>query len=110
MYIPTDNTCASNVTIIDNVVRAKKVPVFAGEEGICEGCGAITLSISYYNIGVKTGEMAAMILKGEKTPADLPVYSMTADQCEKFISLNNLQDAGITVSQDIIDEFTNIDK
>ena len=73
MYIPTDNTCASNVTIIDNIVRAKKVPVFAGEEGICEGCGAITLSISYYNIGVKTGEMAASILLENSDIKTLPI-------------------------------------
>ena len=73
MYIPTDNTCASNVSIIDNIVRAKKLPVFAGEEGICEGCGAITLSISYYNIGVKTGEMAVDVLLGKSDIRNLPI-------------------------------------
>ena len=38
------------------------VPVIAGEEGICSGCGVATLSISYYDIGYKAGEMAYDIL------------------------------------------------
>jgi hypothetical protein len=28
-----------------------KVPIVAGEEGICKGCGVATLSISYYDLG-----------------------------------------------------------
>ena len=38
------------------------VPIIAGEEGICKGCGVATLSISYYDIGCVTGEMAYEIL------------------------------------------------
>ena len=73
LYIPTDNACASNASIIDEVAKAKKKPVFAGEEGICEGCGEITLSISYYNIGVKTGQMAIDVLLGKKNIAEMPI-------------------------------------
>ena len=73
IYVPTDNTCASNSDIINTIVREKKVPVFAGEEGLCKGCGAITLSISYYNIGVKTGQMATEILLGKADISTLPI-------------------------------------
>ena len=62
LYIPTDNTCANNTDIIDSVCQNNHLPVVTGEEGLCKGCGAVTLSISYYNIGVKTGAMAAEIL------------------------------------------------
>ena len=110
IYLPTDNNVAANMARIKDGVHGKNILLVAGEVGMLENGAHITLSVDYTNLGVKTGEMAAMILKGEKSPADLPVYSMTADQCEKFISLNNLQDAGIAVSQDIIDEFTNVDK
>ena len=65
IYVPTDNTVASNTGIIDNICRPAGIPVVAGEEGICAGCGVATLSISYYDIGYKTGEMAAQILTGE---------------------------------------------
>lgn len=66
MYIPTDNTAASNAELIDSVCSEKKIPVFCGEEGIAKGCGVATLSISYYDLGYKTGEMAIEILKDGK--------------------------------------------
>ena len=65
IYVPTDNTVASATGILDGVVRPKKIPVIAGEEGICKGCGVATLSIDYYDLGYKTGEMAAEILTGK---------------------------------------------
>ena len=65
IYVPTDNTAASNAELISNVCVPAGVPVVAGEEGICAGCGVATLSISYYDLGVATGKMAARILKGE---------------------------------------------
>jgi len=64
IYIPTDNTAASCTETIRNVVELAKVPVIAGEEGICKGCGVATLSISYYELGYTTGKMAANILLG----------------------------------------------
>ena len=65
IYVPTDNTAASCAATIGNIVLNEKTPVIAGEAGICRGCGIATLSISYYDLGYKTGEMAAQILKGE---------------------------------------------
>ena len=65
IYVPTDNTVATGAPIIDGICRAARVPVFAGEAGICSGCGVATLSISYYDLGMTTGRMAARILKGE---------------------------------------------
>ena len=72
LYVPTDNTAANNTGIIDNICRGV-VPVFAGEEGICGGCGVATLSISYYDIGYKTGEMAAQILTGQADVSAMPI-------------------------------------
>lgn len=62
LYIPTDNTIASSVETIKNIVVPAKKPVIAGEEGICKGCGVATLSISYDELGRVTGEMAYEIL------------------------------------------------
>ena len=66
IYVPTDNTAAANTEAIANVVLPAGVPVFAGEEGVCTGCGVATLTISYYDIGFKTGEMAADIRSEER--------------------------------------------
>ena len=95
LYIPTDNTCASNAEIINNVVRPNKVPVFAGEEGICEGCGAITLSISYYNIGVETGKMAVDVLLNKKDIKNMPIAYDSAP-VKKF-NKSFCEEVGITV-------------
>lgn len=73
IYIPTDNTAASCTETIGNIVLAQKVPVVAGEQGICVGCGVASLSISYYDLGYKTGEMAAKILTGEADISTMPV-------------------------------------
>ena len=62
LYVPTDNTAASNTEVINNICEPAGIPVIAGEEGICTGCGVATLSISYYDIGYKAGEMAYDIL------------------------------------------------
>ena len=73
LYVPTDNTVAANTGIIDNICRPAKVPVIAGEEGICKGCGVATLSISYYDLGVTTGKMAAKILTGEADISEMAI-------------------------------------
>ena len=73
IYIPTDNTAAAYTETIANVVLAAKVPVVAGEEGICAGCGVATLSISYYDLGYTTGEMAVAILTDGADISTMPV-------------------------------------
>lgn len=73
IYVPTDNTVADNTGIVDGICRPAKIPVFAGEESICKGCGIATLSISYYELGEATGRMAIKILKGEATAAEMPI-------------------------------------
>lgn len=89
IYIPTDNTAASCAETINGVIG--DVPVIAGEEGICGGCGVATLSISYYDLGVATGKMAAKILKGEAKVEDMKIeYAATftkkynAEKCEQL--------------------------
>lgn len=97
IYIPTDNTAASCSETIGNIVREKKIPVIAGEQGICTGCGVATLSISYYDLGVKTGEMAAKILKGEANISEMPVEYATA---KKMYNSAICKELGVVVPDD----------
>ena len=62
IYVPTDNTVADNTGIIANIAIPANVPVIAGEEATCSGCGVATLSISYEELGQTTGEMAYEVL------------------------------------------------
>ena len=73
IYVPTDNTVAENTGIIDNICEPKKIPVIAGEEGICSGCGIATLSISYYDLGYTTGKMAVKILRDGEDISTMPI-------------------------------------
>ena len=94
IYIPTDNPAASNTEAIANVVIPEQVPVVAGEEGICKGCGVATLSISYYDLGYKTGEMAAEILADGADVSTMPVEF--APNVTKKYNAANCEALGIT--------------
>ena len=93
IYVPTDNTVANNATAIDSICRPAKVPVIAGESGICASCGVATMSIDYYDLGYKTGEMAVEILKNgaditkmpiEYTPAEKVAYLYNEEICTEL--------------------------
>lgn len=73
IYVPTDNQVAASTGIIDGICRPAKIPVISGEEGICAGCGVATLSISYYELGRKTGLMAARILRDGEDISKMPI-------------------------------------
>ena len=73
IYVPTDNTVAANTAIVANICLPAGKPVVAGEEGMAKGCGVATLSISYYDLGVTTGKMAAKILTGEADISTMPI-------------------------------------
>lgn len=98
IYVPTDNTAASNTEVIQNVCLPAKVPVFAGEEGICKGCGVATLSISYYDIGYISGEMAYEILVND---ADITTMDIRyAPNVVKKYNAANCEALGISVPDD----------
>ena len=98
LYIPTDNTAASNTEAINNVAKPAGVPIIAGEEGICAGCGVATLSISYYDIGYKTGEMAAQVLTGEADISQMPIEY--APQFTKKYNADLANALGVTIPSD----------
>ena len=100
IYVPTDNTVASNTEIINNICLPAEVPVIAGEEGICAGCGVATLSISYYDLGVATGEMAAKILTGEADISEMPIEY--APQFTKKYNPTNCEALGLEVPDDYV--------
>ena len=100
IYIPTDNTAASCAETILGAIG--DTPVVAGEEGICNGCGVVTLSIDYYDLGVATGRMAIKILKGEAKIEEMKIeYSAeftkkyNAERCAEIgIDVEALKAAG----------------
>lgn len=100
LYVPTDNTVASNAELLNNIAQPAKVPVIAGEEGICSGCGVATLSISYYDLGVATGKMAAKVLTGEANISEMAVEY--APQFTKKYNPSLCEALGITIPDDYV--------
>lgn len=100
IYVPTDNTAAANTEIINNICQPAGVPVVAGEEGICKGCGVATLSISYYDLGVATGKMAVKILTGESNISEMPIEY--APQFTKKYNKSLCDALGVTVPEDYV--------
>lgn len=94
LYLPTDNTLANATETVKNVLVPAGIPAVAGEEGICSGCGVATLSISYYDIGYKAGEMAYDILVNGKSAGDLDIEF--APKVEKKYNAEICQTLGIT--------------
>ncbi len=91
IFVPTDNTAASCAEAINNVAEPAGIPIVAGEEGICKGCGVAALSISYYDLGYTTGEMAYEVLVNGADVSTMEVkyspsttYKYMADRAEKL--------------------------
>lgn len=100
LYVPTDNTAASNTEVINNICTPAGVPVIAGEEGICAGCGVATLSISYDDLGYTTGMMAYDVLEGGKDIKEMDVQF--APNVTKKYNKANCDALGITVPEDFV--------
>ncbi len=100
LYIPTDNTAASCTDAIDAVAKAAKTPIVAGEEGLCSGCGIVTLTIDYYELGKITGQMAAKILKGESDISTMPIEYFP--NTTKKVNKANAEFYGLTIPDDYV--------
>ena len=74
LYVPSDNTVAQNDQIVGMICTEKNIPVYTSYGGtICYA----SLAIDYYQLGRETGVMAAQILLGQKTAADLEIKTLT---------------------------------
>ena len=99
LYIPTDNTAASNTELINNVALNAGVPIVCGESGICAGCGVATLSITYYDLGYVTGEMAYEVLVNG---ADVSTMEIRYAPFTKMYNADICAALGITVPADYV--------
>jgi putative ABC transport system substrate-binding protein len=67
----TDNTVVSSLPVILDKAAEKNIPVFGSEvEQVKIGCLA-TVGLDYFDLGVQTGKMAALVLSGEKKASEI---------------------------------------
>ena len=92
-FIVTDNTVVSALDSVVGVSNDYSMPLIVGEPDSLAKGGFATYGIDYYTIGYRTGEMAAEILTGEKTPKDINVEYPAG--MELFINKQASEDQGI---------------
>ena len=97
----TDNTVVSALPTILNKATKKNIPVFGSEvEQVKIGCLA-TMGLDYYDLGMKTGRIAAQVLSGEKKASKI-----NFERIEEFDFYGNNAVAdmlGITMPSDLVE-------
>lgn len=97
IYVPTDNIVANSTETVNNIALPAGVPIIAGEAGACAGCGVATLSISYYDLGYRTGEMAYEILVNGADISTMPIEY--APEISKQYNAVNCAQLGIEIPE-----------
>ncbi|MFR6290114.1 MAG: ABC transporter substrate-binding protein [Peptococcaceae bacterium] len=75
LWLPTDNNVASAMSQVISITDEAGLVVLGGEESQVTAGATLTYGINFYQIGYNAGVMAAQILNGESTPAEMPVQS-----------------------------------
>ena len=99
-YAIQDNTVASYFAAILDVFNNAKVPVLATNDVYSNAGGLISQGTTDYNIGYRSGEIAAEILLKGKKPNEIPIETVKNLQIE--INKQNMQLLGIKIPDSIL--------
>ncbi|MDR2501792.1 MAG: ABC transporter substrate-binding protein [Oscillospiraceae bacterium] len=77
LYLPTDNTLAAAMPAVCGVTADSGTPVICADTGMVKSGGLAALGIDYYRLGYQTGLMAVEVLRGNASPATMPVQYST---------------------------------
>lgn len=97
-YIITDNTVVSALDSVIGVANDQDIPLIVGEPDSLAKGGFATFGIDYKTIGYRTGEIAAEILAGDKSPSDFPVEYPT--EIQLFINKQGAEEQGVEWNTD----------
>ncbi len=100
LYLPTDNLVSSSMSTITEITEELNIPTVCGEAAMVEKGGLVTLGIDYKELGILTGEMAAKILSGEKTPATYPVQRL--EEFELVINKTQAEKIGFSIPSSLL--------
>ena len=99
IYIPTDNLLAGNMELVKNVALNQKVPVISSFTAEENDGALLSISISYYTMGYRAGEMAYDILVNGDDPATMPIGVMSVEDMDITINQSVADELGITVPE-----------
>ena len=101
IFVPTDNVVASSIPNLMSIAEKGKIPVYGAEAGHVRSGAFASESISFYDIGVGAGNMAADILEGKKAVKDLPVVG--AETSKLYINRHEMELLGLPIPQSVLD-------
>ena len=101
IYLPTDNNISSAITQVVAMTEEAGLVTVCGEAAQVNAGGTATYGIDYYKLGYQTGVMAAKILKGEATPAEMPIQFMEAEDLSVTLNNDSLTALGVTVPAEL---------
>ncbi len=98
VYVPLDNTAISAFESIVIVGNEAKLPIVTADTNTVERGAIAAVGFNFYQIGLKTGELTAKVLKGEKI-ANLPVA--VPDEVELYINLKAAKAQGVEIPETV---------
>lgn len=96
VFVPTDNTVASTMTMIGELSVEYKVPVIGGSTDMVDVGGLLTYGTNYEALGRQTAKMAIKIIEGEKV-AELAVEA--PETVDLHVNQEMADKLGINVSK-----------
>lgn len=103
VFSPIDNTVASAMPNVVQVLNQSKVPFYVAADSMVADGGLATDGVNYVELGKATGTMAAKVLNGAE-PATMPVQTMSNTQI--YINPTTAKQIGIEIPKDILDQAT----
>ncbi|MCP1226096.1 ABC transporter substrate-binding protein [Sebaldella sp. S0638] len=97
-----DNTLSSSFPALLEKMNALKIPIFGANAVYTDRGALISQGTTDYDIGYRAGEMAAAILKGEKTPKDIPIEVVQKPKIT--INKKNMELLGIKIPDEVVKE------
>lgn len=102
LYLPTDNSLASNAKTVINLTNLNHIPTLAGESAFLESGATICYgSVDYSILGEMTGKMAILVMRGEKKVSEMPVQNFTSSGID--VNKKAADEAGIEIPKSILD-------
>ncbi|HFU4459874.1 TPA: ABC transporter substrate binding protein [Streptococcus suis] len=101
VFVPTDNTVASTMTMIGELSVEHKVPVIGGSTDMVDEGGLLTYGTNYEALGRQTAKMAIKIIEGAKVSETAVEYPETVSLHvnEEMAKKLGIDTAKLTVSE-----------
>lgn len=101
VFSPIDNTVASSMPTIVDVLNKAKIPYYVAADSMVADGGLATDGVNYVELGKATGVMTAKILNGADT-ATMPVQIMSDTQI--YINKETANKIGLEIPIEILDQ------